>query len=378
VSRGARGSRRVWAVIAGGGTGGHAVPALAIARALVERGHPQDSIHFVGSARGIERRMIPPAGFSITLLPGRGIARRLTVDNVGAVVGLLSAAVQSVALLRRLRPAVVVTVGGYASAACAAAAVLLRVPLVVAEQNAAPGLANRLAGRYARACAVSFPGTPLPRSVVTGNPVRAEIISVDRSPQRRAEAKSELGVGPERALVAVAGGSLGARRINEATLGLAELWRDRADVALRHVVGERDYEWVAAAAPSTGAPGLLYQPVRFEDRMDLLLAAADVTVQRAGASTVAELAVAGVPSVLVPLPGAPGDHQTLNARTLADAGAAVVVPDSELDSDRLARELERLMGDPQLLRSMAAAAKRLGRPDAASDVARLAERYARG
>ena len=370
-------SHPVFAVIAGGGTGGHAVPAVAIARALVDRGHPPATIHFVGSARGIERRLVPEAGFSITLLPGRGIARRLTPANIGAVAGLLSAAVQAFFLLRRLRPSVVVTVGGYASAPCAAAAVILRIPLIVEEQNATPGLANRLAGRFALACAVSFPGTPLPRSVVTGNPVRQEIISVDRSPEGRAAAKEALGLPADRTVVAVAGGSLGARRINEATLGLAALWADRADVAIRHVIGERDFEQLTSAAPTPPATGLVYQQIRFEDRMDLLLAAADVTVQRAGASTVSELAVAGVPSVLVPLPGAPGDHQTLNARTLADAGAAVLVPDSELDGERLARELDRLIGDRDLLESMAAAAGGLGRPDAASKVAALAEEHAR-
>ena len=368
----------VFAVIAGGGTGGHAVPALAIARALVDRGHPPATIHFVGSARGIERRLVPDAGFSITLLPGRGIARRLTVDNVGAVAGLVSAVFQAVLLLRRLRPAVVVTVGGYASVACAAAAVVLRIPLVVAEQNAAPGLANRLAGRFALACAVSFPGTPLPRAVVTGNPVRPEIVAVDRSTQGRAAAKRSLGIPDGRTVVAVAGGSLGARRINDAALALATLWAHRSDIAIRHVVGDRDFDSVNAVAPATGSAGLLYQPIRFENRMDLLLAAADVTVQRAGASTVAELAVTGVPSVLVPLPGAPGDHQTMNARSLAEAGAAVLVPDSELDGERLARELDRLIGDPQLLGSMAAAARRLGRPGAASEVAAIAEKHARG
>jgi len=365
-------------VIAGGGTGGHVVPAIAIARALVERGHPPASIHFVGSTRGIERRLVPEAGFSITLLPGRGIARRLTFDNVGAVVGLTLAFFNAVRTLRRLRPSVVVAVGGYASVACVAASFLLRIPLVVAEQNAAPGLANRLAGRIARACAVSFPGTPLPRPVVTGNPVRPEIVSVDRSAVGRERSKSELGIPAGRTLIAVAGGSLGARRINDATLGLASLWKDRADIAVRHVVGERDFESVKAAAAELEPGALVYQQVRFEDRMDLLLSAADVTVQRAGASTVAELAVAGVPSVLVPLPGAPGDHQTLNATSLADAGAAVLLPDSELDPVSLASALDRLIADRSARDSMAAAAKALGRPDAASAVAALVEAHARG
>src|SRR5262249_14048423 len=138
----------VWAVIAGGGTGGHVVPAIAIGQALVERGHPARSIHFVGSRRGMERAMVPDPGFAITLLPGRGIARRLTLDNVAAVGGLLAAGMRALVLLGRLRPSVVITVGGYASVAAALAAVAWRIPLVVAEQNARPGLASQRVGRF--------------------------------------------------------------------------------------------------------------------------------------------------------------------------------------------------------------------------------------
>jgi undecaprenyldiphospho-muramoylpentapeptide beta-N-acetylglucosaminyltransferase len=368
----------VWAIIAGGGTGGHAVPAIAIGRALVAAGHPPASIRFVGSRRGIERRLVPDAGFEVTLLPGRGIARRLTPDNVGAVVGLGVAAVRAIRLVRRLRPKVVVAVGGYASVACALAAALWRVPLVVAEQNAAPGLANRLAGRFAAACAVSWPGTPLPRAVLTGNPVRPEILAIDRSDPGRAAARRHLGIPDGVSVVAVAGGSLGARTINRAVTGLARDWRTRADVLIRHVAGERDFGRLAADAPVPPAGGLTYQLVPFEDHMDRLLSAADVAVQRAGASTVAELTVAGVPAILVPLPGAPGDHQTANARRLADAGAAVLVADADLDATRLAAELDGLLADPDRRDAMAAAARSLGRPDAAAAVAALAENHARG
>ena len=375
------GTRSVWAVVAGGGTGGHAVPAVAIGRALVARGHPADSIHFVGSHRGIESRMVPDAGFEITLLPGRGLVRKLAWSNIGAVAGLISALAKAIRLLARLRPAVVISVGGYASAACSAAAVALRIPLVVAEQNAVPGLANRLAGRFARASAVSFPGTPLPRAVVTGNPVRPEVLKADRSPEGRAVARASFGLPEGCRVVAVAGGSLGARKINQATVELARLWKDREGVAIRHVAGERDFEMVSDdscdLASSTSSRGLVYQVVRFEDHMDLLLSAADVAVQRAGASTVAELTVIGVPSILVPLPGAPGDHQTLNAERLVEAGASVMIPDAELDASRLAEELERILYDDDALNEMASAARALAYPHAADSVAALAEEYAR-
>lgn len=365
-------------MIAGGGTGGHVVPAIAIGQALVARGHPPDSVHFVGSGRGMERRLVPAAGFQVTLLPGRGVARRLTAANIGAVAGLVVAALRAVILVGRRRPSVVVAVGGYASVACVLAASVWRVPIVVAEQNAVPGLANRLAARLARAAAVSFAGTPLRHAVVTGNPVRREMLAVDRSPEGRLAARREMGLAPEATVVVAAGGSLGARRLNRAVLGLAESWAGRPGWALHHVIGERDWEEVAAAKPPAVAGGLDYRQVRFEDRMDLVYAAADIAVHRAGASTVAELAVAGLPAILVPLPGAPGDHQTANARRMVDAGAAVLVADGELDASRLAVELDRLAADPAVLRRMGDAAASLAHPEAADAVAALAERYARG
>lgn len=367
----------VWTVIAGGGTGGHVVPAIAIGRALVERGHDPATIRFVGSRRGIESRLVPEAGFDLVLLPGRGIARRLSVQNVGAVAGLVAAFIRAIVLIRRLHPKVTVAVGGYASAPAALASVLWRVPVVVAEQNAVPGLANRVAGRFAAASAVSFAGTALPNATVTGNPVRPEIVGADTTPAGRNAARKALELPEDAVVVAVAGGSLGARRINEVVVALAGRWSGRSGVCIYHVVGRRDYEAISDRRPDPLPGGLDYRQVDFEDRMPLLLTAADVAVQRAGASTVAELAVIGLPAILVPLPGAPGDHQTVNARRLADAGAAVLVPDSELDVDRLARELERLVGSAELRGEMAGAARALGRPDAAARVAAIVETHAR-
>ena len=374
------GSDSPFAVIAGGGTGGHVIPALAIGRALVARGHPSSSLHYVGSERGIESRLVPEAGFPLTVLPGRGIQRRLTVENVGAAWGLTRAAAEALALLRRLRPQVVVAVGGYASVPCALAAAALRVPIVVQEQNAVPGAANRLTARVARASAVAYSGTDLPRAVVTGNPVRPEMLAVSRSEGDRAAARSTLGLPSGRRIVAVFGGSLGALRINRAVLDALPGWADRTDLAVHHVVGERDWSLVEEAAPGAALPdgGLWYRPVRYEDRMPQLLAAADLCVCRSGGNTVAELAVVGTPSVLVPLPGAPGDHQTANARVLADAGAAVIVPDRELDGSRFVQEVDSLVGDIGRLAAMGDAASSVSRRDAADRIAALVEEHARG
>jgi UDP-N-acetylglucosamine--N-acetylmuramyl-(pentapeptide) pyrophosphoryl-undecaprenol N-acetylglucosamine transferase len=249
------------------------------------------------------------------------------------------------------------------------------VPIVVHEQNAVPGLANRLAARFAKASAVSVADTPLPRAELTGNPVRAEILAVDRSPEGRAKARADLGLPEDRLVVAATGGSLGARTINQAVRGLAENWAERDDVAIRHIVGRRHFAALAAEPPPDGP--LVYQAVEYEDRMPSVYAAADVLVARAGATTVAEVAAVGIPAVLVPLPGAPGDHQTANARALADRGAAVLVPDADCTAERLAHELDRLLSDRLRLEGMGQTAHELARPDAADRVAALVEGHAR-
>ena len=368
-------SRPVYALLAGGGTAGHVIPGLAVARSLVERGHPPDSLLFVGSDHGIETELVPEAGFGFVGLPGRGLQRRVTLANVAAVAGLLIAVVRGIALVRRTRPKVVVVVGGFASAACTIGALLWRVPMVVTEQNARAGAANRLAGRFAKAAAVAFPETDLPRRVVTGNPVRPEILAADRT-RDGAAARAELALPDDRTVVAVFSGSLGSRSINTAVRGLVEIWRDRGDLAIRHVVGSRDWDELGSP-PDLPGDGLLYQTVRYEDHMDRLLVAADLAVTRAGGNTVAELAVVGVPAVLVPLPIAPRDHQTANAAVVLRAGGAVLVADAELTADRLARELQPLLDDPSRLTAMSEALRTVAYRDAADRVARLVEENAR-
>jgi len=379
------GATPTWAIVAGGGTAGHVLPGLAVARELVRRGRDASSILFVGAERGIESRLVPEAGFEVELLPGRGIERRLSVQNVVALWGLTTALWRAVRLVHRRRPAVVLALGGFASAACALAALLWRVPLVVAEQNARAGAANRLVARLARACAVPFDETDLPKAVVTGNPVRDEVLAVAADRDVLA-ARSELGLPEDRTVVVVFAGSLGSRRINEAVYGAVGRWAHRDDLAIHHVIGTRDWEDRPAVArdldeprdgPDGPAVGLVYQPIRYQDRMDLVLGAADLAVCRAGGTTVAELAVVGVPAVLVPLPIATRDHQTANAGPFVRSGAAVLIPDGELDVDRLVAEVEALVGDPSRLAEMAVAARGLGRPDAAGAVADLVESTAR-
>ncbi len=367
-------------IVSGGGTAGHVSPSLAVARALVDAGHEPAAVHFVGSRRGMEGRLVPQAGFEVTLLPGRGIERRVSLRNLVTVAGLGVALLRATVIVARHRPAVVVAVAGYASVPCALAAWLLRVPVVVVNIDAVPGVANRLVARFAVASAVALPGTGLARAVVTGAPVRPEILAVDRDPGGRAAARAALGIGDGRLVVVVTGGSLGARTLNDAAVGLTSLFRDRGDVTVYHVCGTRNYEMLDARMRGAGvgvrsaAPGALdYRLVAYEDEMATVLAACDLLVARAGASTVAEVTVAGVPSVLVPLPGAPSDHQRHNAERLAGFGAAIVLDDAQCTPDRLAAIVDELGSDPAKLAAMGTAARSLGRRDAGARIAALVD-----
>jgi UDP-N-acetylglucosamine--N-acetylmuramyl-(pentapeptide) pyrophosphoryl-undecaprenol N-acetylglucosamine transferase len=365
-------TERRFAVIAGGGTAGHVQPALAIADALVARGHGHEDVQLVGSARGSDRATMAGRGFPVDVLPGRGIARSLApttlVRNLGAVAGIGAAVVRSLRLVRSARPSVVVAVGGYASVGPAIAALVTRTPLVVVNVDAVPGAANRLFGRFASACLVGWPGTDLPRAVATGTPVRAEIAAVARDDAARRTARRLLGLPEDRPTVAAFGGSLGARRVNEAVAGMAARWAGRADRSVYHIVGRRDWE----AGVGTGGGGPIVR-VPYEERMDAVYAAADLVVCRAGAMTVAELAAAGVASVLVPLPGAPGDHQSANARVLERDGAARVLRDAECTPERLTELVDALLDEPGRLAAMSAAARALAPVDAAGAGAEVVE-----
>lgn len=409
-----------FALVAGGGTAGHVAPALAVARVLQAR-HGERAVEIVGARHGLEATLLADCDVPTTLLGGRGIIRRLDpasmATNLRSMAGLVGAFAVAAFLVARRKPAVVISVGGYASVPTALAAAAMGVPVVVCNVDAVPGLANRLIGRIARACAVAYPMTDLPRAVVTGAPVAAEIAGLAGTGRSGPdpEARRSLGIPEDRRVVVVVGGSLGARRLNGATLELARAWSNRGDVAIYHVVGRRDEVWARSEArnlPSgdgdggvrdgddtggddtgggggvggggggggragSASGGLWYRQVAYENRMPLVYQAADVLVGRAGAMTVAELSVIGLPAILVPLPGAPGDHQQANAAMLAGVGAAEVVADERCDGATLAAVLDPLLADPARRRTMADAGSRLGRADAADHMATVAESRAR-
>ena len=342
-----------FAVITGGGTAGHVLPALAIADALVAAGHEQASILYVGARRGAERELLPPTGYDHALLDVVGLQRSLSPRNLAFLPKLVIATARAVRLLGRRRPRVVVNVGGYASFPASFAALLRRIPVVVVSYDRRPGLVSRLIARRAAASAVAFEGSTLPRATYTGAPVRRSIATLDRV-ARRPEARRALDLPADRFVIGVTCGSLGAQAVNDAVAGLVERWAGRFDVAIHHAVGQRFL--ATAASARDGSDGILYRVTGFERRIDDLYAAADLMITRAGAGTIAELAATGTPAIVVPWPGAAEHHQLDNARMLSDAGAAVLLEQHQLTVERLAAEIERLLADDGALAAVAAAA----------------------
>lgn len=306
----------------------------------------------------------------VVVLQVSGFARGLRWKNVRAVRELVGAVIQCRRDMRRAGPQAAVAFGGYASLPGALAAVSLRIPLVIHEQNVIPGLANRLLAPLARVITVSFTETvdACPRwrkkAVVTGNPLlRRGKEGEEEDPYRY------FSLQEGRKTLAVVGGSQGAASLNRALLEALPAWKDREDLQILHAVGKEKFRDFVAEAAQVDCGGLTYRPFAFVERMDLLYRVADLVVCRAGASTIAELAEWGKGAILVPYPHATASHQDANAEVLRRCGAAVVVPDGELNGLRLREEVERLLGEEGRLRAMGEAARREARPQAASQVA---------
>jgi UDP-N-acetylglucosamine--N-acetylmuramyl-(pentapeptide) pyrophosphoryl-undecaprenol N-acetylglucosamine transferase len=364
-----------FAIVTGGGTAGHVLPALAVAEALVAAGHAADEIHYVGARRGIETSLVAASPFPHTFLDvvglQRGLSRRELAVNVTMAPKLLAATGQAIRLLRELRPRVVVSVGGYASLPAVFAARRLGVPVVVVSYDRRPGRATALTARFAAASAVAFPDSRLPRAVLTGAPVRRRILDVDRSHGRDA-ARRTLALPTDRFVVVVTGGSLGSEPLNAAVVAYVERHRQDSSLAVRQVVGDRFL--ASAPAGRDGADGVLHQVIGFDDRIELAYAAADLLVGRGGASTVAEVAVTATPAILVPWSGAAEDHQSENVRWLSDQQAAILLPEAELAS--LGDVIDRLRGDPLELAALGAAAGAAGRVHRSDALVGLIERSA--
>ena len=364
-----------YALVTGGGTSGHVLPALAIADALVAAGHPRTAIHYVGTRRGVETRLLPPTGYPHTFLDVVGLQRSLTTRNLAFVPKLIGSVRAARRLLRELQPQVVVNVGGYGSFPATWAARRLHVPYVVVSYDHRPGLVSKLMAKGAAACAVAFEGSALPHAELTGAPVRGDMIALDRAGSRVA-AREALGLPNDRFVVAVMCGSLGAAVVNDTVAGAVERLAGRRDLAVYHIVGDRFLNDAAPTRDGTG--GILYRVIGYEDRMAQVYAAADLMVTRGGAGTLAEVATVGVPDIVVPWPGAAENHQVDNAKLLSDQGAAVLIEQADFTVDRLVAEIERLAESPAQLAGLATKAYAAGELHRSGKLVALVERVASG
>jgi UDP-N-acetylglucosamine--N-acetylmuramyl-(pentapeptide) pyrophosphoryl-undecaprenol N-acetylglucosamine transferase len=346
-------------VMAGGGTGGHVIPALAVANELRSRGH---AVRFIGTRSGIEAKLVPAAGFPIDWIEIGGLNRVGTRQMITSLAELPWSVFEAARALDRAKPAAVFSMGGYVAGPVLIAALWKRVPVVVMEPNAIPGFTHRKLARFVAKALVSFEETeryfPKGRAEVTGRPVASEFFAI--LPKPRTEVLTVL----------ITGGSQGSRTLNRAAEESWPLWK-KGSVRLIHQTGERAY---ADLAPKFQTSGMAGEISAFLENMPRAFAEADVIVSRSG-GTVSEIAAAGKPSILVPLPTAADQHQLRNAQALEKAGAARLVPDSEMTGARLVEEVTRLASEPGTLEKMGLAARVLARSGAAQRAADVLEGF---
>ncbi|MDZ7292741.1 MAG: undecaprenyldiphospho-muramoylpentapeptide beta-N-acetylglucosaminyltransferase [candidate division KSB1 bacterium] len=353
-------------VFAGGGTGGHLFPAIAIAEAFQRRVQNFAAV-FVGTARGLEARVIPQLGYRLELVPVRGLLRKLTLSNLLVPVYLLKSIWQCQRLFNEFDPQLIIGTGGYVSGPALIAAWISGRKFVVQEQNNFPGLVNRWLGKRAAAVFLSFEESKKffrrqEHLHVVGNPVRMNLIAGDRH-----AAAEKWNLTPERITLLVFGGSQGARRINELMLEILPQLAQIEKFQILWATGPQHFEKIAAEVANTSN----LRVVSFIDDMASAYTIADFVLCRAGASTIFELTLCGLPSILVPFPFATADHQTFNARALAKAGAARLLIEKELTADILLGTVRELATQPELRQKMAKAAKNLARPGAAEEIVEI-------
>ena len=351
------------AILAGGGTGGHVIPALAIAHELQKTYGAE--VLFIGTARGIENRLVPAAGFELRLIEVGALNRVSLTTRLKTLLGLPRAVWAARRMLSEFQPDVVIGVGGYASGPAMLAAVMKGIPTLAFEPNVVPGFANRVVARWVSAAAVHFEETAkyFRRAEVTGVPVRQAFFDIAGKTLQH-----------ERPTLLVFGGSQGAHAINRAmTQCLPELMKQAPGIHIIHQTGERDYNDAQAAYRRAGASAEVFP---FINDMPAFFARADLLLCRSGASTVAEITAAGKPAIFVPFPRAADDHQRVNAQALERGGAAVVLEETKLDEVWLVETVSNLLGDPPRLRRMSEAARSLAHPNAAKDIGTMAAKLA--
>ena len=361
-------------LLSGGGTGGHIYPALAIADELKRR-FPDAEIRFAGTQEGLESQIVPQAGYQLELLRAAGIERRFTLDNIKNLSQATSGLWDAYRLLKRFGPDVVIGTGGYVCGPLLLNAGLQKLPILLQEQNAVLGVTNRLVQRFAGRIAlgageaVSGISGDMRRVKVTGNPVRPEFFSITRQ-----EARAKMGLKDEEKLIVLAGGSRGARSLNHSSMELHRMVEANPNYRLIHATGSSQWEEIEQIFLDRGLSleSTNRKTIPYLENMPEVLRGADFIVSRAGALALAEIAVCGVPSLLIPYPHAAENHQEANAKAFVRAGAADLVMDRELNGSKMVESVEKSISDSKKWSAMQAGALTLGKPDATKMIADLA------
>ncbi|PZD93889.1 undecaprenyldiphospho-muramoylpentapeptide beta-N-acetylglucosaminyltransferase [Paenibacillus sambharensis] len=356
-------------VLTGGGTGGHIYPAVAIGRQL-QREEPGTELLYIGTGRGLESRIVPELGIPFEAVDITGFRRKLSLDNIKTIIRFVIGVRRARGLLRRFKPDVVIGTGGYVCGPVVYAAAKLGIPTVIHEQNVDPGLTNKFLSRYADTVAVSFEESLSrfgSRSKVlhTGNPCATNVLHADR-----AKGFKSLGIPEGSRLVLFVGGSRGAKAFNDTMVEMAPQLDEIPGVQFVFVTGETYYEKTSGRIASLkGVPSDRLHIVPYLNNMAEVLAASSLVVSRSGASSLAEITALGVPSILIPSPNVTGNHQEPNARSLADAGAAVMILERDLTGQKLLAEIGGIVGREDRLQAMGEAARKLGMPQSANVIA---------
>ena len=354
-------------IMTGGGTGGHIYPAIAIADEIKKR-YPDAKILFVGAERGLEKTLVPKRGYDIRLITVEGFDRKHLARNVQVVRKLMKGNRQAAEIIKDFRPDFVVGTGGYASGPMVKAAQKVNIPTFIHEQNAYPGVTNKLLEKKAKAVFLGFARAAeyfkeQDKLVVSGNPVRDEFRTKDRT-----EARKALGYEDDRFVVLAFGGSQGAGRINKAMVNVIKDLNGRSDISIVLGAGSYYYDAILKEFKEEGFElGDNIRIIEYIDDMASYLAAADLVISRSGALTVAETTVSGRPAIFIPSPIVTGNHQYYNALAVAEAGGAIIIEEKDLEDDKLTEEILRLKLDPQVLDRMALASRRCG-PDKATEI----------
>ena len=353
-------------VLSGGGTAGHINPALALATVLEQRGH---QVFFAGTPTGVEARLVAQAGVPFQPFEASGFDRQAPWTLVTSVLKIMRSAAKAKAWMRQVQPDVVVGFGGYVSIPVGLAAQQLGIPVVVHEQNSVMGMANKFLGKKASAVALTYDVAAkdvadASKVTVTGNPVRAGILTATRE-----EGRAMLGVPQDACMLLVFGGSLGARHINKAVAGLKQDLLAIPNLYVVHITGPKEYDAVVQDLALSEEESARWITMPYQDRMAETLAAADCTVSRAGATSLAEISALGLPALLVPFPYATEDHQTTNARAYVARGAAYMMADDKLDAPEFKEQLMALVQDASIREAMKTAAESFETQDAAAKLA---------